>query len=415
MNIGFLGLGKLGLPVALAIDSKGHKVCGYDIDERIKTYLDEGAIPYREEGSQELLDNHNIKFTDVNDMVRKSEIIFVPIQTPHDEMYEGITRIPETRKDFSYEWLKEGISVLADAIDKQEEDKVVIIISTVLPGTIEREIKPLLNDKMKLCYNPFFIAMGTTIADFTNPEFVLFGVDNNEAAKKAEDFYKTIHNRPFFKTDISSAELIKVAYNTYIGMKVVFANTMMEICHHTGANVDDVTEAMGLAHERLMSKRYLYGGMGDGGGCHPRDNIAMSWLSNELGLSHNFFDNLMIARENQTEWLANLMIEERNKTNANLVILGKTFKQETNLVVGSPAILLKNILEEKGYDVEMYDPYTDDKEPDFSENTVFLIGTKHPEFKDMELPNNSTVIDPWRYRKEQEGVKLIHLGGNRNV
>ena len=410
MNVGFLGLGKLGLPVALAIDSKGHNVCGYDIDERIKTYLDEGAIPYREEGSQELLDNHNIQFTDVNNMVRNSEIIFVPIQTPHDEMYEGITRIPQTRKDFSYEWLKEGISVLADAINKQEEDKVVIIISTVLPGTIEREIKPLLNDKMKLCYNPFFIAMGTTIADFTNPEFVLFGVDDNEAAKKAEDFYKTIHNRPFFKTDISSAELIKVAYNTYIGMKVVFANTMMEICHHTGANVDDVTEAMGLAHERLMSKRYLYGGMGDGGGCHPRDNIAMSWLSNELGLSHNFFDNLMIARENQTEWLADLMIEERNKTNANLVILGKTFKQETNLVVGSPAILLKNILEEKGYDVEMYDPYTDDEEPNFSENTVFLIGTKHPEFKDMELPNNSTVIDPWRYRVEQQGIKLIRIG-----
>ena len=410
MNVGFLGLGKLGLPVALAIDSKGHNVCGYDIDERIKTYLDEGAIPYREEGSQELLDNHNIQFTDVNNMVRNSEIIFVPIQTPHDEMYEGITRIPQTRKDFSYEWLKEGISVLADAINKQEEDKVVIIISTVLPGTIEREIKPLLNDKMKLCYNPFFIAMGTTIADFTNPEFVLFGVDDNEAAKKAEDFYKTIHNRPFFKTDISSAELIKVAYNTYIGMKVVFANTMMEICHHTGANVDDVTEAMGLAHERLMSKRYLYGGMGDGGGCHPRDNIAMSWLSNELGLSHNFFDNLMIARENQTEWLADLMIEERNKTNANLVILGKTFKQETNLVVGSPAILLKNILEEKGYDVEMYDPYTDDEEPNFSENTVFLIGTKHPEFKDMKLPNNSTVIDPWRYRVEQQGIKLIRIG-----
>lgn len=410
MNVGFLGLGKLGLPVALAIDSKGHNVCGYDIDERIKTYLDEGAIPYREEGSQELLDNHNIQFTDVNNMVRNSEIIFVPIQTPHDEMYEGITRIPQTRKDFSYEWLKEGISVLADAINKQEEDKVVIIISTVLPGTIEREIKSLLNDKMKLCYNPFFIAMGTTIADFTNPEFVLFGVDDNEAAKKAEDFYKTIHNRPFFKTDISSAELIKVAYNTYIGMKVVFANTMMEICYHTGANVDDVTEAMGLAHERLMSKRYLYGGMGDGGGCHPRDNIAMSWLSNELGLSHNFFDNLMIARENQTEWLADLMIEERNKTNANLVILGKTFKQETNLVVGSPAILLKNILEEKGYDVEMYDPYTDDEEPNFSENTVFLIGTKHPEFKDMELPNNSTVIDPWRYRKEQEGTIVIRIG-----
>jgi UDPglucose 6-dehydrogenase len=418
MKVGFLGLGKLGLPVALAVDYNGHTVKGYDIDERIKTYLDNRAIPYKEEGSQKLLDTHNIEFTPLQEMVNDSEIIFVPIQTPHDSLYEGITRIPKTRKDFDYGWLKSGISQLAECINQQDEDKVVIIISTVLPGTIEREIKPLLNEKMKLCYNPFFIAMGTTIADFTNPEFVLFGVDDDWAAKTAETFYKTIHTRPFFKTDIKSAELIKVAYNTYIGMKVVFANTMMEICHHTGANVDDVTDAMGLAHERLMSKRYLYGGMGDGGGCHPRDNIAMSWLSNELGLSHNFFDNLMMARENQTEWLAHLMEDEAEKmygnplpTETKFVILGKTFKQETNLIVGSPSILLKNILEERGHNVLMYDPYVDNEVPNFEEYSVFLIGTKHPEFKDMELPNNSTVIDPWRYRNEQEGIDLIKLGG----
>lgn len=420
MNIGFLGLGKLGLPVALCIDAKGHDVIGYDIDINVERYLHDKKIPYREEGSQELLNNHNIRFGNINQVVNESDIIFVPIQTPHDELYEGITRIPETRRDFNYDWIKQGISSLAEEIAKQDNEKVIVIISTVLPGTIEREIKPLLNDKMKLCYNPFFIAMGTTIYDFSNPEFVLFGVDDESAAKKAEEFYKTIHDRPFFKTDIKSAELIKVAYNTYIGMKVVFANTMMEICYHTGANVDDVTEAMGLAHERLMSKRYLYGGMGDGGGCHPRDNIAMSWLSNELELSHNFFDNLMMARENQTEWLAHLMEEEAEKMYGNplpnetkLVILGKTFKQETNLTVGSPSILLKNILEERGHKVLMYDPYVDDEMPSFEEYSVFLIGTKHPEFKDMELPNNSTVIDPWRYRNEQEGVSLIKLGSNK--
>ena len=105
-------------------------------------------------------------------MVEKSEIIFVPIQTPHDPLYEGVTKIPIKRVDFNYEWLKSGIKTLSDEIEKQGEDKVVIIISTVLPGTIEREIKPLLGSHIKLCYNPFFIAMGTTMRDFLNPEYV---------------------------------------------------------------------------------------------------------------------------------------------------------------------------------------------------------------------------------------------------
>ena len=238
MNVGFLGLGKLGLPVALSIEDNGHKVAGFDISQSVLDMIESRKLSYMEIGAQPLLEKTNLEIMDVPDLVSFSDILFVPIQTPHDPAYEGITRIPESRVDFNYEWLKSGIKTLADEIALQGEEKIVIIISTVLPGTIEREIKPLLNEKVKLCYNPFFIAMGTTLPDFTNPEFVLFGVDDEGAARKAEEFYKTIHDRPFFKTSIKSAELIKVAYNTFIGMKIVFANTMMEICYHTGANVD---------------------------------------------------------------------------------------------------------------------------------------------------------------------------------
>ena len=94
-------------------------------------------------------------------------------------------------------------------VANQSENKVVIIISTVLPGTIEREIKPIIKDNpnFKLCYNPFFIAMGTTLYDFTHPEFVLFGVDDEWAAETAEKLYKTLHDRPFYKTDIVNAGL----------------------------------------------------------------------------------------------------------------------------------------------------------------------------------------------------------------
>ncbi len=408
MNVGFIGLGKLGLPCALAIEAKGHYVCGYDVNPAVKEILETKKLPYKEIWAQEHLDNSNIDFLSIEEVVKKSDVIFVPIQTPHDPLYEGVTRIPETRVDFDYTWLRNGMAALSSAIDRNGEDKVVIIISTVLPGTVDDVIRPVISNRVKLCYNPFFIAMGTTMKDFLNPEFVLFGVDDENAAMAAENLYKTLHNRPFFKTSIKNAELIKVCYNTFIGMKIVFINTVMEICHKTGADVDAVTDALSLANERIISDKYLRGGMGDGGGCHPRDNIALSWLARKLELSHDFFEDLMVAREDQTEWLANLMLEH----DLPKVILGKSFKPETNLTVGSPAILLENILREKGHKVTSYDPHVDVVKPGFVKS-VFLIGTKHEVFKDWTFPQGSVVIDPHRYIPDQHGVTVIRVGESR--
>ena len=153
--------------------------------------------------------------------------------------------------------------------------------------------------------------------------------------------------------------------------------------------------------------------MGDGGGCHPRDNIALSWLALEVGLSYDFFESLMVARERQTEWLAELMEAADPPDGERLlkVVLGKSFKAGTNIVLGSPAILLKNLLEERGNDVEMWDPYVDVEQPrpEFPPS-IFLIGTKHPDFVDFAFPKGSVVIDPWRYIPQQPGVEVIRVG-----
>ena len=408
MNVGFLGLGKLGLPCALVADSKGHDVFGYDINPDVKTILDSKVLPYREEGSQELLDRHNITWCEVDSLVQNSDIIFVPIQTPHDERYEGTTRLPEERVDFDYSYLKSGLKTLSDAIDRNGEDKIVIIISTVLPGTIRSEVMPLLSDRVKLCYNPFFIAMGTTRKDFEDPEFVLFGKSDSAALDKASEFYKTIHSKPIYGCTIEEAEMIKVTYNTYITMKICLANVVMEASHKLdNINCDNVMNGLFMANERLISTKYLLGGMGDGGGCHPRDNIALSWLAQKLNLSHDWYENLMICRENQTEWLADLI--EENKADLDVVILGKCFKKETNLTVGSPSILLKNILDEKNIECEMFDPWIDEGEYNFKK-ALYFIGTNHDEFLNYKFPEGSVVIDPWRYISEQEGVRLIQVG-----
>jgi UDPglucose 6-dehydrogenase len=410
MRIGFIGLGKLGLPCALAINNKGHQVWGYDIDCKVSEILEDRKIPYREEGAEELLKTHTIKFGSVNDVVTNSDIIFVAVQTPHNYKFEGCTRIPEERDDFNYDNLKSAVTQLDDSIRRQNNEKIVIIISTVLPGTIEREIYPIIKYNLNfcLCYNPFFIAMGTTIHDFLNPEFVLFGTNENHIAEAVTKFYLTLHNKPFYRTTIKNAELIKVAYNTFIGMKIVYANTIMEVCHKVGANVDEVMGGLKMANDRLISTKYLSGGMGDGGGCHPRDNIAMSWLADKLNLSYNFFDDLMFGRESQTEFLVNLMLEHKGP----YYILGKTFKEQTNLILGSPAILLGNILKEKGLEFIHYDPFVDSEQPEFKEGTYF-VATKHEQFQDFKFPKNSTVIDVWRYLIiDDKNIKHIKVGIN---
>ena len=419
MKIGFLGLGKLGLPVALACESKGHEVIGTDINETTKRNIRFKTLTYREEGAEELLKTSKIKLADVDKIVEEADIIFVPIQTPHAEKYEGTTRIPQERADFNYDYLVSGIKELNEKIEKQGKDKTVIIISTVLPGTISRLIKPVLGTHLKLCYNPFFIAMGTTINDFLNSEIILFGVDDEGAAKQAEEFYKTINNSPFYKTTLENAELIKVVYNTFISTKIAMINTIMETCHYLpNTNVDDVTEALALCTDRIISKKYLYGGMGDGGGCHPRDNIALSYLAKKLNLSYNWYDNIMKQREKQTEWLADLIIKHKGDKRIN--ILGKCFKPETNITTGSPSILLKNILEERGEKVIMWDPWVDatdvmkvkDKYEWDTIPQLFFIGCKHEAFNSFYYMPGSTVIDPFRYLSVNDDVEYIPLGKN---
>ena len=124
MKIGFVGLGKLGLPVALAVESKGHDVIGYDISENVKNIIEAKKIPYKEIWAQDYLDKSNIKFESLDNVVEHSEIIFVPIQTPHDPLYEGITRIPDKRVDFDYSYLKDGMKKLSDSIEKQKKIKL---------------------------------------------------------------------------------------------------------------------------------------------------------------------------------------------------------------------------------------------------------------------------------------------------
>ena len=186
----------------------------------------------------------------------------------------------------------------------------------------------------------------------------------------------------------------------------------MEVCHKTGADIDAVSNAFALADQRLISMKYLYGGMADGGGCHPRDNIALSWLAKKLNLKYDWFENIMMQREKQTEWLVDLIKEQKEKHNLPITILGKSFKKGTNIIVGSPAILLKNILDEYCIEAKMYDPHVDSDKIEL-EKAIFFIATNHDDFNNFEYPAGSIILDPWGYIKDFKNVEVIRIGRNK--
>jgi UDPglucose 6-dehydrogenase len=413
-----IGCGKLGYPVALAWASRGHDVVGYDVAPLAKQITTSRHYPHREPGAQRLLDE-GVWLPIINtigDAVQHADIVFVAVQTPHLPEYEGITRMPEERVDFDYSALKQVVDEVAKAALEQQKHVSLVVISTCLPGTCDRELRPLFNAYTHFVYAPMFIAQGTVVEDALNPEFVLLGYDKDrederQAIENVCKFFSATVDAPHCLMSVPSAELTKVYYNVYLGMKIVAANVGMEIAHKTNANIDDVTGALAHATGRIISKKYMNGGMGDGGGCHPRDQIALSWLAEELDLSFDLFSAMIKARESGTEWLGDLCLAEAVKASLPIVILGKAYKRGTNLTVGSPAILLKNILDEVGRfpHVEQWDPYVDAPRV-FERPAVFFVGTDHDEFYSMPFPSNSIVIDPWGKMRDRENIRVVRVG-----
>lgn len=399
------GMGKLGLPVALAIESKGHDVMGYDISSDPYNYMRDRKIPYQEEGLQPLLDEHKVEMAaDLVQLVKFADILFLPIQTPHQPEYEGVTPLPETREDFDYSHLVRAIDNIAATSRELGKKTTLAVISTCLPGTYENTLKKHTNYFTRYVYTPQFIAMGTVLQDYLHPEFNLIGVEDEEAAKKLGEFYRTINDAPHIETDITTAEGIKVSYNTWITAKTVIANAWGELAHKTGMNFDDIKRAWDVSGRRLWSPRYTDAGMSDGGGCHPRDNIAMSWLADEVELSHNLFEDLMYAREDYELWHGNLAGEYAQINQQQLIILGRAFKPETNIETGSASRLMSTLTPIEHLHVE-----------DLEELPVatYFIGTKHDRYRDYIFPRGSTVLDPFRYITDIEGVEVIRLGENK--
>lgn len=379
MKLGILGIGKLGFPHALCFDQAGHEVVVYDQSESIQQAFEARTWPHQEKQLPELLPSHKVKWSHPEEW--DVDIAFIAVQTPHHPRFDGTRLITEPPQDFDYAYLASALAMV--------EAPLVAVISTVLPGTYKR----LFTDVENYVYNPSFVAMGQVIPDLKRAEFNLIGADGINP-HKLFDLWRTINDSPIYQVGITEAEAVKVAYNTFISFKVALANTWGWLAESVGFHVDAITEAWRLAERRLLSGSYLSAGMSDAGPCHPRDLIALSWLARE----HKVFDifgSLIAQREEHLYWLADQLPD-------GVVIFGKSYKPEVDIVDGSASLLLADILITQGKSFTL----ADDPVP----GRWNFIATRHARYKDIEWPQGSVVIDPHGLIQAQEGVEVRSVG-----
>ena len=388
MKVGFIGVGKLGKDAAEVMAEK-HEVIGYDVTE---------------------VSPENFKMVPtIKDVCQDRELIFIAVPTPHHPDYDG--RYPTSHlpnKDFNY-------SIVCDVLDEVNKyvnkDQLVVLISTVLPGTIRRDFIHRI-DNARFIYNPYLIAMGTVKWDMVNPEMIIIGTEDGTTtgdAKLLLEFYETFITQGT-RYEIGTwdeAEGIKIFYNTFISTKVSLVNMIQDVAEKSGnMNVDVVTGALERSTYRILGKAYMKAGMGDGGGCHPRDNIALRYMAENLGLGYDLFDAIMEAREKQAKNMATRLVIESDKVNLPIVILGEAYKPDVHYKDGSSSILVGHYCESYGSAKKVtYDPAEPIK-------AVYLLGHmgKH---HDYDFPEGSVVVDPWRSFETEKNIKVIHYGNTR--
>ncbi len=370
-KIGFIGLGKLGLPCAEAIANKGFDVTGYDVEEKIHSKI-------------------TIKKT-IKDLVTGRDIVFVAVPTPHEDGYDG--RQPTSHlppKDFNYETVK---GVLRGCNKHMGSNQTLVLISTVLPGTIRRELAEAVQG-VGLIYNPYLIAMGTVAQDMLNPEMIMIGSDKGTDDVKTlqlEAFYQQIcENMPRIeKGTWEEVESMKIFYNTFISNKIALVNMIQDVANKLGnMNVDRVTEALAKSTQRIVSDAYLKAGMGDGGSCHPRDNIALRWLAKDLDIGYDLFEGIMTARERQAENMAMAILAHGK----NICFSSDSYKPGTNLVDGSYSLLVQHYVRKHGGDiVNGFD-------------TPVQVVVRVHETDVITADNDTIIFDPWRSYPKADNV-----------
>jgi UDPglucose 6-dehydrogenase len=432
-RLSVIGLGKLGSPMAAVFATKGFTVVGLDYNAGFVDALNKGIAPVVEPQLQDHIDRGRANLratTDYTDATHATDVSFIIVPTPSG---------PD--KMFVNKFVIDAVEKIGAALKTKDGYHVVVITSTVMPGTTESVIKDALEASsgrkvgvdVGLCYNPEFIALGSVVRDMLNPDMLLIGESDARAGDMLESIYRgsTDSNPEYQRMNLVNAELCKISVNTYVTTKISYANMIADMCDHLpGADADVVTRAVGA--DSRVGKKYLKPAIGYGGPCFPRDNKAFSAFGRKLGVNTALAEATDAINEHQFQRMIGA-VEASAEPGASITILGMSYKPHTAVIEESQGVYLAKYLIEKGYSVSISDPMATEAaiavlgstvnatpmaQDAVSHADVVVITTPWAEFKsvdwskDVAAGKTRVVIDPWGITPETVGVgaRVVKLG-----
>ncbi|GAA0532722.1 UDP-glucose 6-dehydrogenase [Saccharopolyspora subtropica] len=393
-----IGAGYVGLTTGACLASLGHHVVCVDVDEAKIARLRQGRVDILEPDLPELvaagLTDGHLDFTgDVTTAVRAAEVVFLCLPTP---------MAADGRADLSA-----VESVVAELGPSLPTGCVVVNKSTVPVGTAAWVRRMLDRDDLAVVSNPEFLREGSAVQDFLNPDRIVVGSDDEDAARRVADLYRPLR-APVVRTDAASAEMIKYAANCFLAVKLSYVNAIAELCEVFGADVDAVTTGMG--HDPRIGRAFLRPGPGWGGPCLPKDSSALLRMADTAGVRFDLLQAAVDDNTRQGERVVRRLAEELGSLHrARIGLLGLAFKAGTNDLRGSPALRSAELLVAAGAEVTAYDPavsldlhhiaVVDDAYQAVKEADAVLLATEWPEFRALdwtaiaELMNGTLVFD----------------------
>lgn len=407
MKITVIGLGYLGATHAIAMAELGHEVIGIEPNPKRLGDLQSGLIPFHEPGLPEALEKvlakGNIKFKENHDEESlEADMHFLCVGTPQlPGSYAANT-----------EYLHSAVNALAPYL---REDAVVVGKSTVPVGT-SAELTAALAAQVgfvpHLAWNPEFLREGTALEDSLRPDRIVIGVNDERSEELLRKVYKSItdHGTPFLVTDIPTAELVKVAANSFLATKISFINAMAEIAEVSGADAVKLAEAIG--YDERIGNKFLRNGIGFGGGCLPKDIRAFMARAEQLGVGSavDFLedvDQVNLRRRNRVVEIAQSELGELH--GKKVLVLGAAFKPDSDDLRDSPAIAVAKLLLAAGANVMIHDPIS-----------LASVNAQHPEFdteQDLLLAAAGAeavvLATEWREYRDLNPAKIGAVVANR--
>ncbi len=354
MKLCMIGTGYVGLVSGVCFSDLGNDVICVDKDISKINQLKKGNIPIYEPGLSELViknyKNKRLTFsTDINNSIKKSDIIFICVGTP-------------TKKNSSSADLRQIYSVANKISSSINKFKIIITKSTV-PVTTGDEIEKIISkknnkNKFSIVSNPEFLREGEAIRDFIFPDRIVIGSNDKKSNSILKNLYSPLISKgaQYIHTSRRAAELIKYASNSFLATKITFINEMANLCEKIGINIEDISIGMGL--DKRIGSRFLRAGPAYGGSCFPKDTKAIISTSDKFKTNLSVIKSVIKSNENRSNLLLNRIYEILNKKikNKKITFLGVTFKANTDDMRDSSSLKMIPTLSKKGAIIKYFDP-----------------------------------------------------------